>query len=94
MSSDATTATQVLTGIQNGVTVASSLAAAAAPLVSVYNPAAGAALTILAPVVSEFVINQTQILITLNTDMTDEELKAALLKVKSANWGISALETL
>jgi len=78
--------------IQNGVAVASSLATVAAPIVAIYNPAAGAALSILAPVVSNFILSESQILITLNTEMTKEEMIKALQESKSINWGITPLE--
>lgn len=80
-----------VTDIQNGIRVASNVAVAAAPIVSMYNPAVGAAMTVLAPVASEFLITQTQVLVTIRDDMTAEEMKEALVKSKSANWDTPSL---
>lgn len=82
-----------LTTLENGITVTSQLAQAAAPIVSLYNPAAGAALSILAPVVSSFILSETQMILNLKQEMTKEEVMKALEASKSANWGIKPLET-
>lgn len=82
-----------LTTLENGITVTSQLAQAAAPIVSIYNPAAGAALSILAPVVSSFILTETQMILNLKQEMTKEEVIKALEVSKSANWGIKPLET-
>lgn len=82
-----------LNTLANTVTVTSQLAQAAAPIVSIYNPAAGAALSILAPVVSSFILTETQMILNLKKDMSYEEVISALEKSKSINWGIKPLET-
>lgn len=81
------------TALVNGITLTSQLAQAAAPIVSIYNPAAGAALATLSPIVSSFILTETQIILNLKKDMTKEEVIKALEESKSSNWGITALET-
>jgi hypothetical protein len=81
------------TNIQNAVTIGSDLAVIASPIVSVYNPAAGAALALLAPVVSNFILTETQIILNLRTDMSKEDMIKALEASKSGTWNIKPLET-
>ena len=85
-------ANTVAANITNGVTIASSLATLAGPIVSLYNPAAGAALTLLAPVVSNFVLTETQVIVNLRTDMSKEDMIKALQESKSASWDVKPLE--
>ena len=82
---------QIAEAIKTGVTITGELAAVAAPIVSIYNPAAGAALATLAPVITSFALTQSQILLNLNTEMTREEVIEALKKSKSANWNLTSL---
>ena len=82
---------QVTEAIKTSVTIAGELAAVAAPIVSIYNPAAGAALATLAPVITSFALTRSQILLNLNTEMTQEEVIEALKKSKSANWNLTSL---
>ena len=88
-----TVASSIEKSIENGVMVTSDMATIAAPIVAIYNPAAGAALAALAPIVKSFVVNEKQILLNLNSDMTDDQVTAALLSSKSANWKVKPLDT-
>lgn len=78
--------------IENGIAITGDLAKAAAPIVSVYNPAAGAALAVLAPVVEQFLISETQILLELKKGMTREDMIEALKASTSDHWNIKPLE--
>lgn len=80
------------TTIQNGVTLAGDAAIIAAPVVAIYNPAVGAALATLAPVVENFILTETQVLMNLKADMTKDDMVKALQASKSANWNIKPLE--
>lgn len=84
------TVSQVGASLANAVTITAELAQVAAPIVAVYNPAAGALLATLAPtlgpVVSGFVLTETQIIVNLNKDMTRDEMIKALQESKSINW--------
>lgn len=79
-------AAEILTNINRGVSIAASAAQVAAPIVAIYNPAAGAALATLAPVAERFIVNGNQMIIDLRTDMTPEELSAALTASRSGSW--------
>lgn len=72
--------------IKNGVEIASEVAQSAAPIVSIYNPAAGAALSILAPIAEKFLINELGIIAIWKKDMTKEEMIKALEQSKSEFW--------
>lgn len=80
------------TNIQNGVTLAGDAAVIAAPVVAIYNPAVGAALGILAPVVENFILTETQMLMNLKADMTKDDMVKALEASKSAHWNIKPLD--
>ena len=75
----------------NTVAVTSQLAQVAAPIVSIYNPAAGALLssisTTLGPIISSFIISETEIIVKWNKDMSKDEMIKVLESSKSANWG-------
>ena len=79
--------------VQNGVQVAAGLAQAVAPIVSIYNPAVGAALAAFAPVVSEFILTETQVIMNLQKDMTKDEMVAALQQMKGSLQALPPLET-
>lgn len=83
----------ILDGIKAGITITNEMATIAAPIVSVYNPAAGAALALLAPVVSNFILSETQVIVNLRTDMTKDEMIKALQGSKSETWDVKPLET-
>lgn len=84
--------TDLATNIQNGVALAGDAAVIAAPIVSIYNPAVGAALGILAPVVENFILTETQMLMNLKQDMTKDDMIKALEASKSAHWGVEPLD--
>ena len=73
--------------LKNGVTVLSAAAQSAAPIVSIYNPAAGAALSVLAPVVEKFIITEIGVVAIWKEDMTKDQMIKALQDSKSVNWG-------
>jgi hypothetical protein len=64
-----------------------------AAAVGFFNPALGLLLTEYGPIAESWVIKETSILINLNTNMTKEQMIAALEKSKSANWNVQPLET-
>lgn len=76
-----------------GVTILGDAAAMAAPVVSVYNPAVGAALQIFGPLVESFVISETKVIMNLKKDTSKEDMIKMLQASMSANWGIKPLET-
>lgn len=78
--------------VQDGILITGELAKAAAPIVSVYNPAAGAALAVLAPVVEQFLLSETQMLVTLKQNMTREQVMQALKDSTSDHWNVKPLE--
>ena len=78
---------QFLEGVKTGATVLSQVAAAAAPIVGIYNPAAGAALGVLAPVAEKFILTEAGAIIIWKQNMTRDEMIEALKASKSANWG-------
>jgi hypothetical protein len=80
--------TNLMNGIKTGTEVLSGVAQVAAPLVGLYNPAAGLALGALAPVAEKFIVTETGVLILWKTDMTKEEMVAALNASKSAFWPV------
>ena len=71
----------VINAIIQGTEVTASAAALAAPIISIYNPAAGAALQVLAPFVEKFIISEAGMIIQFKS-MTIEEQKAALVASK------------
>jgi hypothetical protein len=75
------------------VTVLGDAAVIAAPIVGVYNPAAGAALQIFAPLVENFILSETQIVMNLKKDTSKEDMIKLLQASMSANWNIKPLET-
>lgn len=79
--------TQFLEGVKTGATVLSQVAVAAAPIVGIYNPAAGAALGVLAPVAEKFVLTEAGAIIIWKQNMTKDEMIQALQASRSANWG-------
>lgn len=87
---DNATIQEVGTNIAAAVTVTSQAAQVAAPIVSIYNPAAGALLATLAPmlgpIISNFIISETQIIVNWNNDITKEDMIKILTESKSANW--------
>ena len=87
---DANTVKSIGAGLANAVTIEASLAQAAAPLVGVYNPAAGALLAMLAPalgpLVSNFILSETQVIVNLNSGMSRDDMIKALQASKSVNW--------
>jgi hypothetical protein len=80
------TFTNIMNGIKTGTEVLSTAAQVAAPIVSVFNPAAGAAMAVLAPVAEKFIVTETGVLILWKTDMTKDEMIAALNASKSELW--------
>jgi len=74
-------------GVKTGATVLSDAAQIAAPIVSMYNPAAGLALSALAPVAEKFIMTEAGAIIIWKTNMTKDEMIAALNASKSINWG-------
>ena len=78
---------QFLEGVKTGATVLSQVAVAAAPIVGIYNPAAGAALGVLAPVAEKFILTEAGAIIIWKQNMTRDEMIEALKASKSANWG-------
>jgi hypothetical protein len=86
----AETIQEVGTNIATAVTITSQAAQVAAPIVAIYNPAAGALLQTLAPmlgpIVSSFVISETGILVNWNNKLTKEEMIKILTESKSVNW--------
>lgn len=83
--------TNVGNNVANTVTLTSQLAQVAAPIVSIYNPAAGALLSSIAatlgPIISSFIVSETEIIVKWNTDMSKDEMIKVLEASKSANWG-------
>jgi hypothetical protein len=79
------------TNIANGVTITSAMAQQAAPIVSLYNPGAGALLATLAPllgpIVADFVLTETDVFVRLNGNMSKEDMIKTLRESKSAMWG-------
>lgn len=71
----------IANAIVQGTEITGDLAAIAGPVVSIYNPAAGAALTALAPFVTKFVISEVGMTLQFKT-MTIDEQKAALTASK------------
>ena len=67
--------------IIQGTEVTGEIAAVAGPIVALYSPAAGAALTALAPFVEKFIISGVGMTLEFKT-MTIDEQKAALLASK------------
>lgn len=78
--------------IQDGIVLTGETAKIAAPIVAMYNPAAGAALAVLAPVVERFLLSETQMLIELRQNMTREQVAEALRNSTSDHWGFRPLE--
>lgn len=78
--------------IQDGIVLTGETAKIAAPIVAMYNPAAGAALAVLAPVVERFLLSETQMLIELRQNMTREQVAEALRNSTSDHWGFKPLE--
>jgi len=89
---DAAKIQEVGTNIATGVTITSEMAQAAAPIVSLYNPGAGALLATLAPmlgpIVSSFVLTETGVFVNLKSSMTKDDMIKALEASKSAGWGV------
>lgn len=77
----------LVTDIQTGVTVSASLAEAVAPIVAIYNPGAGAAMQLLAPVAEQFILRGVQLVVDFKKDMSTDDMIKALEASKSVNWG-------
>lgn len=77
----AATKDDIANAIIQGTEVAADAAAMAAPVVSIYNPAAGAAMQLLAPLVEKFIVSEAGMVIQFKV-MTVEEQKAALTASK------------
>lgn len=91
MNKDTNMDTSVITNIQNGVEMTGTAAQLASSVISLYNPILANAISMLAPIITSFVIKESQILINMNKDMSNEELIEALKKSKSDNWDIKPL---
>ena len=72
---------EIANAIIQGTEVTASAAAIAAPILALYNPAAGAALGILAPLAEKFIISEAGMVIQFKA-MTVDEQKAALTASK------------
>jgi hypothetical protein len=72
--------------LAQGVTILGTAAQAAAPIVGIYNPAAGAALGLLAPLAEKFILTELGTMVIWKTDMTKEQMIEALNASKSAMW--------
>lgn len=79
-------AVSTVAALQTGVTIAATQAQLAAPIVSVFNPAAGVAMALLAPLAASFIVEAGQMVIEWRRDMTPEQMAEALNASKSANW--------
>lgn len=77
---------QGLKDFVQGVKIAAEDIQMFAPAISAFNPGIGAAVGLLTPVLSSVIIDGLQMIIEFRSDMTPEELEAALLASKSANW--------
>jgi hypothetical protein len=71
----------IANAIIQGTEVAASAATIAAPIVSIYNPAVGAAMQVLAPLAEKFIISEAGLIIQFKT-MSIEDQKAALAASK------------
>lgn len=72
--------------IQDGVHIASTDAILAAPIVGVFNPGIGAAMTLLTPIAENFVVGTLGLVVTFKQDMTPAQMVEALQASKSAMW--------
>lgn len=77
---------EVVAGVQNGVTIAAGIAEAAAPIVAVFNPGIGAAMTLLTPIAEKFIIKGGDLIVSFRQDLTPEQLVELLKASKSVNW--------
>ena len=80
--------------ITQTVTILGDAAVVAAPIVSIYNPAAGAALQMFAPLVENFILSETQIVMNLKKDTSKDDMIKLLQASMSTNWDIKPLQTL
>ena len=71
----------VANAIIQGTELTAEAAAAAAPIVAIYNPAAGAAMQVLAPLAEKFIVSEAGMVIQFKA-MTVDEQKAALTASK------------
>jgi hypothetical protein len=83
--------TTTITNIQNGVEMTGQAAQLASSIISLYNPTLANAISMLAPIITSFVVKESQILINMNKDMSNAELIEALKQSKSDNWNIEPL---
>jgi uncharacterized membrane protein len=72
--------------LKNGVTVTGETATAAAPLVALFNPAAGAALGLLAPLAEKLLVSELGAYATWKANMTKDDVIKALEASKSSLW--------
>jgi hypothetical protein len=72
---------------QSTVKIAAQDAVAMAPVVSLFNPGVGAAMTALAPVAAQFLVSSSQLIVNFRQDMTPQQMIDALTASKSVNWG-------
>lgn len=80
------TGQDIINGAIEGMEVTGQMATAAAPIVAAFNPAAGAILAIAGPLAQQISILEKKVVITLNEDMTREQVAAALANSVSAMW--------
>jgi hypothetical protein len=78
---EAATKQDIANAIAQGAEIVGDSAAIAAPILSVYNPVAGAALAAFAPLAVKFIVTEAGIFIQYK-DMTVDEQKAALTASK------------
>jgi len=78
---------QDLKNIEQGVLLTGQMAQLAAPVVSIYNPAAGAVLSQVAPLVTQLTVIGGKIILELNRDMSREDVIRALASSRSSTWG-------
>lgn len=71
----------VVNAIIQGTEVTADLATMVAPIVAIYNPAAGAALQVLAPFVEKFIVSEAGMVLQFKA-MSIEEQRAALTASK------------
>jgi len=78
---------QDLKNIEQGVLLTGQMAQLAAPVVSIYNPAAGAVLSQVAPLVTQLTVIGGKIILELNRDMSRDDVIRALASSRSDTWG-------
>jgi len=71
----------IANAIIQGTELTAEAAAVAAPIVAIYNPAAGAAMQVLAPLVEKFIVSEAGMVLQFKV-MTIDEQKAALTASK------------